>query len=127
MEEPTPEGTNTQGNGPQAPRMYTEEEVREHIRAAQERQLAADNERVYGNAFFAEALDHIGNLARNDQFWKDVYAYGTAFKRNFEVQTGQVTPVAAVSPPAQKQSGAPPGKKGRGEKPKEPAEQPPQE
>jgi hypothetical protein len=80
-------------------KMYSEEEVNAAIRAGQQRQMAADNERAYGNAFYAEALDHIAGLSKTSQFWKDVYAYGLAFKQNFEISTGQIAPPQA--PPKQ--------------------------
>lgn len=82
-------------------KVYTEDEVNDIIKAAQRRQLEADEMRTYGNMFFAEALDHISTLAKGDKVWKTVYEYGMLFRRQFETNTGQINtapPVPAAKP-----------------------------
>jgi hypothetical protein len=71
---------------------YTKEEMREIVRDSQERQLRVDSTRIYGNAFFAESLDHLQGLASRDPFWRNVYQYGLVFKQQFESNTGQEQP-----------------------------------
>jgi hypothetical protein len=77
-QEPVPEKDN-----------YTKEEVQQMLHDAQVRQAEMDSMRIHGNAFFAEALDHIGSLAQKDKFWQTVYGYGRIFKQQFESNTGQ--------------------------------------
>jgi len=84
-------------------KVYTEDQVNDIIKAAQRRQLEADEMRTYGNMFFAEALDHISTLAKGDKVWKTVYEYGTLFRRQFETNTGQIREPAAPPAPAAKQ------------------------
>jgi hypothetical protein len=69
---------------------YTPEEVKEEIKKAQRAQLDADEMRVHGNAFFAEALDHISGIAAKDKFWAKTWQYGALFRKQFEANTGQV-------------------------------------
>ena len=80
---------------------YTPDEVKKLIHDAQSAQLAADEMRINGNAFFAEAIDHIAQLAARDPFWRTVLKYGQIFEQQFKINTGQIQPQAppAASPP----------------------------
>lgn len=85
------------------PKTYTEEQVKAMLEAAQRRQLEADEIRIHGNAFFAEALDHVAQLSRTDPFWKRTYQYGVLFKEQFEANTGQAPKPQAAQPAQPKQ------------------------
>lgn len=75
----------------------TDEELKEKIeeatkKAVQEAQLLqATHDRLCsdGNAFFAEALDHIAGLARTSDFWHGALNCGVYLKQEFEYNTGQ--------------------------------------
>jgi len=69
-----------------------DKQIADAVRKGQEAQLQADEMRTYGNAFFAESLDHIGTLATKELFWRRVYQYGTLFRKQFEMNTGQAQP-----------------------------------
>ena len=87
---------------PEEKETYTKEEMLKILREAQERQYQADDLRIHGNAFFAEALDHIGQLGARDPFWKTVYNYGIVFENQFKTNTGQVqTPQPAAQTSSQ--------------------------
>jgi hypothetical protein len=77
---------------PEDKESYTKDELKQIVAEAQQRQFQADDMRAYGNAFFAEAMDHIGTLGARDPFWKRVYQYGLLFKKQFETNTGQIPP-----------------------------------
>jgi hypothetical protein len=77
---------------PEDKESYTKEELLKIVAEAQQRQFQADDMRAYGNAFFAEALDHIGTLGARDPFWKRTFQYGLLFKKQFETNTGQIQP-----------------------------------
>lgn len=78
---------------PEEKKLFTEEDVQKIVAAERKRQFIMDESRIHGNAFFAESLDHISTLAR-DPFWKKVYQFGTMFKNQFEINSGQAAPVA---------------------------------
>lgn len=95
---------------PEEQETFTKEDVQRIVAAERERQFMMDETRIHGNAFFAESLDHISTLAR-DPFWKKVYQFGTMFKNQFEINSGQVAPAqpqraapAAKEKPASKKS-----------------------
>lgn len=75
----------------------TDEELKEKIeeatrKAVQDAQIAqASHDRLCsdGNAFFAEALDHLAGLARTSGFWLNAYNCGIYLKQEFEYNTGQ--------------------------------------
>lgn len=77
---------------PEEKKLFTEEDVQRIVAEERKRQFMRDESRIHGNAFFAESLDHIGTLAR-DPFWKKVYQFGTMFKNQFEINSGQVEPI----------------------------------
>lgn len=66
--------------------------MKQIVQDSQQRQLAVDELRAHGNAFFAESLDHIGTLAGRDPFWRKVHQYGALFRQQFEANSGQVAP-----------------------------------
>jgi hypothetical protein len=81
---------------------YTKEDVQKMLAEERKNQFLADETRIHGNAFFAEALDHIGTLAARDPFWRKVHQFGNMFKNQFQINTGQAapTPQQAASPAA---------------------------
>ena len=87
---------------------FTKEDVQKIVAEERKRQFIADDTRIHGNAFFAEALDHIGTLAARDPFWKRVYQFGTMFKNQFEINSGQAAPAAPQEKVAPAKSAAKP-------------------
>ena len=94
---------------PEEQETFTKEDVLKIIQQERKNQFLADETRIHGNAFFAEALDHIATLGARDPFWKKVYGTGMMFKQQFEINTGQVAvapqqkPAPAAAPAAKKE------------------------
>lgn len=73
---------------------FTKEDVQRIVAEERKRQFMMDDSRIHGNAFFAEALDHISTLGARDPFWKRVYQFGMMFKNQFEINSGQAAPAS---------------------------------
>jgi len=99
---------------PEEKKLFTEEDVQKIVAEERKRQFMMDDSRIHGNAFFAEALDHISTLGARDPFWKRVYQFGMMFKNQFEINSGQAAPAsqqtaapAAKEKPASKKPATP--------------------
>lgn len=65
------------------------EETKKAVDAAQLAQASHDRLCSDGNAFFAEALEHLAGMARGSEFWLNAYNCGIWLKQEFEYNTGQ--------------------------------------
>ncbi len=101
---------------------FTKEDVQRIVAEERKRQFMMDDSRIHGNAFFAEALDHISTLGARDPFWKRVYQFGMMFKNQFEINSGQAAPASQqTAAPAAKEK--PAKKPAAATEPEEPSEE----